>query len=107
MDVFCDGRVLSNINDAKRHLVLHCNARTTSVTKKGDHKGYGTVCYHPNSLAHILSLNNVKNKYRVTYYSEGDHCFVVHSSKFIFRPSKGGLFYSDMTNDVKKFLSIQ
>jgi len=49
----------------RRYLVLHCNAGTTSVAKKADLKVYGTVWYHPDGIANILSLYNVKIKYRV------------------------------------------
>jgi len=38
-----------------------------SVTKKGDLRSYGTVWYNPNRITNILSLNNVKKEYRVTY----------------------------------------
>ena len=49
---------------ARRHLILYCNMGTTSVTKKGDLKGYGTLWYHPTGKLNILSLNNMKKKYR-------------------------------------------
>jgi len=60
VNVFCNLRMLSNICDTKRSLNLHCNAGATSVTKKGDLKGYGTICYHPTGIVNNLSLNNVK-----------------------------------------------
>ena len=59
VDMFCNPKMLGNIWEAKRHLVLHCNAGTVLVTMKGDLKGYGTVWYHPTGIANILSLNNV------------------------------------------------
>ena len=40
-------------------LVLHYNAGTTSVTNKGDLKGFATVWYHLDGSINILSLNNV------------------------------------------------
>lgn len=43
---------------------MHCNAGTTSVTKKGDLKGYGTIWYHLDGIANIISLNKVKKKNR-------------------------------------------
>jgi len=39
VDVFCNEKMLMNIHDAKRHFILHCNALTASVTKKGDLNG--------------------------------------------------------------------
>jgi len=56
-------------------------------------------------VLHILSLNNVKKKYHMTYDSTACDCFEVHNadgSKCVFKPSKKGLFYSSVNND--KFL---
>ena len=57
VDVFCYPIMLCNIRDAKRDLIMHHNAGTTSVTKKGDLKESGTVLYHPTGIANILFLN--------------------------------------------------
>jgi len=72
---------------------------------KGDLNGYDTVWYHLTGIANILSLNNVWKKYRVTFGSGNteEQGLVVHKengSKWIFRPSKKRLYYSDVTNDV-------
>jgi len=63
VDVFCNAKMLRNIHEPKWHLVLHCNAGTMTVTKKGDLKGYDTIWCHPTGLASILSLNNIRKKY--------------------------------------------
>ena len=39
VEVFCSPKMLGNIQVARLHLVLHCNAGTVLVTKKGDLKG--------------------------------------------------------------------
>jgi len=42
-------------------------------------------------FANILSLNNVKKMYDVTYYSTAYDCFEVHKvngTKHVFKPSK-------------------
>ena len=78
VDVFCNGKMLTNINEAKRDLTLHCNASTMSISKKGDLRSYGTVWYHLDGIANILSLNNIKKKYKVSYDSELDDGFIVH-----------------------------
>jgi len=93
--VFCNARPLSNVRDAKRQLVLHFNAGTTIVTKKGYLKGYGTIWFHPEGIANLLSLSNVSNKYRVMYDSgnKEEQGLVVRKeegSKRVFRPSKKG-----------------
>jgi len=43
VDMFCNSKMLHNVWEAKRHLVLHCNAVTALVTMKEDLKGYWTV----------------------------------------------------------------
>jgi len=103
--VFCNSKMLTNLREAKCHLTLHCNAGTVQVTMKGDLRGYGTVWYHPNGIANILSLNNVRKKYHVTFDSGNteEQGLVVHKddgSKRIFRPSKKGIYYSDVASDV-------
>jgi len=105
VDVFCNAKMLTNVQEAKRHLTLHCNAGTVQVTMKGDLQGYGTVWYHPSGIANILSLNNVCKKYHVTFDSGNteEQGLVVHKndgSKQIFRPSKKGLYYSDVASDI-------
>ena len=66
--------------------------------------GYGTICYHPTGIANIFSLNNFREKYQVTFDSSNkeEQGFVVHKEnglKRIFRPSKKGLYYSDVAHD--------
>jgi len=72
---------------------------------KGDLKGYGTAWHHSSGIANILSLNNVHKKYHMTFDSGSieEQGLVVHKddgSKRIFRPSKKGLYYSDLTREV-------
>ena len=58
--------------------------------------------YYEAGIANILSLNNVKKKYRVTYDNTASDCFEVHradSTKHVFKPSKKGLFYSCVNNN--------
>jgi len=69
-----------NIHDAKKALSLHCNAGIAMVNKIGDLPGYGTVWFYEDGIANILSLNNVKKKYRVTYDSTAYDCFEVHKA---------------------------
>jgi hypothetical protein len=103
VDVFCNGKMLTNIHDMKQDLTLHCNTGTMYISKKGDLKSYGTIWYHLDGIANILSLNNIKKKYKVTYDSELDDSIMVHKwngSQCIFKPSKKGLYYSEVTNNI-------
>jgi len=103
VDVFMNKKLLKNVHDARKPLSLHCNAGVATLNKLGDLAGYGTVWYYEDGIANILSLNNVKKKYRVTYDSTASDCFEVHradGTKRVFKPSKKGLFYSSVNNDV-------
>ena len=111
VDVFCNARMLGNTREAKCHLVLYCNAVTVLVAIKCDLKGYGTIWYHPTGKANILSLNNVREKYLVTLDSGNteQQRLVVQKEdglKWIFRPSKKGLYYSDIANDIRAIMVI-
>jgi len=91
----------------KCSLTLYCNAGKAIINKKGDLEGYGTVWYHPDGIANILSLHNVQKKYKVTYNSTQGNGFVVHKvygNDPVFMPSNKGLFYSDVKNDAAHVL---
>ena len=80
------------------------------MDKIGDLPGYGTVWFYEDGIANILSLNNVKKKYRVTYNSSAYDCFEVHKadgSKGVFKPSKKGLFYSCVNNDAVLVTTVE
>jgi len=107
VDVFSNPKLLSNIHDTRPSLTLYCNAGKATINKKGDLKGYGTVWYHPDGIANILSLHNVQKKYKVTYDSAQGNGFMVHKANDnnrVFMPSSKGLFYSDVKNDVAHVL---
>ena len=79
-DLLSNPELLDNVQDTKRVLTLHCNTSMAIVTKKGDLKGYGTVWYHPEGIANILSLNYIQNKYKVTYDSSVNTSYIVHKT---------------------------
>ena len=96
VEIFMNKKLLKNICDAKKTLSLHCNTGVTTV----DLPGYGTVWFYEDGIANILSLNNMKKKYCVTYDSTAYDCFEVHKAdgtKRVFNPSNKGLFYSSAT----------
>jgi len=81
-----------------------------TLNKVRDLAGYGTVWYYEDGIANILSLSNVKKKYCVTYDSTASDCFEVHranGTKRIFKPSKKGLFYSSVNNDIVLVTTIE
>jgi len=80
VDVFMNKKLQKNVRDAKNAFLLHCNAGVTTLNKIGDLPGYSTVRFYEDGIANILSLNNVKKKFHLTYDSTACDCFEVHKS---------------------------
>jgi hypothetical protein len=65
----------------------------------GDLPGFGQVWFYDKGIANILSLAQVKKRFRVTYDSSTDGCFVVHKpdgKQVSFHECDKGLHYLDM-----------
>jgi len=108
--VFRNKELLKNIHDENKTLSLHCNAGIATVSKVGDLPGYGTVWFYEDGITNILSLNNIKKKYHVTYDSTACDCFEVHKvggTKHVLKPSKKGLFYSSVSNDIALVTTVE
>jgi hypothetical protein len=77
---------------------IHCNAGVTSTNLVCNLLGCGTLCYNPNGITNILSLNKVKARFRVTYGSLDGNVFTVHKddrTTQTFQHLACGLFYMD------------
>lgn len=103
VDVFCNVKLLKNVRTGNGSMMIHCNAGVATTNQIGDLPGYGTVWYHPNGIANILSLARVKEHgYRVTYDSDGGNHFTVHKDDGtcrVFKESNRGLYYFDTNED--------
>jgi hypothetical protein len=99
VDVFCNKNLLVNIREHADVMDIHCNAGVTSTKLVGDLLGYGTVWYHPNGIANILSLARVKEHgYRVTFDTSDGNAFHIHKADGtvrVFNQSPKGLYYMD------------
>jgi hypothetical protein len=72
------------------------------TNKQGYLPGYGQVWFDPNGIANILSLSNVKKRYKVQYNSENDDVFIVtmaHGATREFKCADMGLYYFDMAEE--------
>eukprot|EP00957_Ditylum_brightwellii_P122360 9331553-Ditylum_brightwellii.AAC.1 len=65
-----------------------------------DFGGWGTTWFHPNGIANILALHEAKDKWRVTYNSEGNNTFKIHKPDpiILFNESDNGLYYHDVSD---------
>ena len=103
IDVFVNRRLLRNIRRINQYMYIHCTAGVTRTNLVGELPGYGTVWFHPDGIANILSLARVKTKYRVTFDSDENNEFVVHKpdgSTRNFKESSRGLYYHDTSTAV-------
>ena len=81
-------------------MFIHCTGGVAKTNLVGDLPRYGTVWYHPDRIANILSLSKVKEKYRVTFDSDINNQFIVHcpdGTQRIFQQSSRGLYFLDMS----------
>jgi len=88
---------------------IHCNSGIMNNILIGDLPGYGTVWLHKNGIANILSLENVKNKHKVTYDSSNRNQFVVHNqdgSTCIFKKSSFGLYYLNIGKEAVALVNM-
>ena len=97
--VFYNSKLLRNIRKESYFLKMYSTGGVTEINLIGDLPGFGTVWYHPNGIANILSLSKVKKRYRVAYNSLDRNAFDVHLTdirirSFIETPT--GICYSDM-----------
>ena len=103
IDVFVNHRLLQNIRRIGQYMYIHCTAGVTRTNLVGDLPGYGTVWFHPDGIANILSLSRVKTKNRNTFDSDTTNEFIVHKpdgSTRNFKESSHGLYYHDTSTGV-------
>jgi hypothetical protein len=60
IDVFASKKSLENIRKSEAVMTIHCTAGITRANLIGDLPGYGTVGYHLEGIANILSLARVR-----------------------------------------------
>ena len=103
IDVFVNHRLLKNIRRIDQYMYIHCTAGVTRTNLVGELPGYGTVWFHPDGIANILSLSRVKTKYRITFDSDENNEFIVHKpdgSTRNFKEPNRGLYYHDTSTVV-------
>ena len=103
IDVFINRRLLRNIRRIGQYMYIHCTARVTRTNLVGELPGYGTVWFHPDGIANILSLSRVKTKYRITFDSDENNEFIIHKpdgSTRNFKELCRGLYYHDTSTEV-------
>ena len=102
VDLFCNRKLVSRVWESAKPMTVHGNGGNLSTNLKAHVTNYGDVWFHPKAITNILSLKNVREKFRVTYESPGGESdFVVHKPNGIdihFVMHADGLHYHDTNN---------
>jgi hypothetical protein len=105
IDLFCNAKLLTNIRRSNTRMNVRCNAGQRTTNMIGDLAGYGTVWFDPKSIANILSLSRVIEKYHVTFDSEHGGSFLLTKPDGTVREfqqeSDRGLYFLDTATTVR------
>ena len=75
--MFCDEDLLDNVRDSKFKTEIQTNTGTGHVTKEGDLPGFKTMMFSDQAIANLLALNELCEKYHVTFDSKKENAFIV------------------------------
>ena len=100
VDIFCNGDLVDNIHDVNQGMTIIGTTGARTTTKRAVLPGYGDVWYDKDNAANILSMGNMKKKYRIIHDSDDGDTFRVHdrstgSVVMEFVPTEDGLYYFD------------
>jgi hypothetical protein len=112
VSIFNNPTMLNDIHEVDAPLVLQSNGGGHCVTSQmGFIKDFGKVWFHPNSIANILSLAQVRKARRITMDSSADAAFHVHlsdgSGYTRFKEHSSGLYLYDTTEGKTPYASTK
>jgi hypothetical protein len=70
LDLISNVELLSRVWTVNHRVYIRCNAGCRWTNQQGYLPGYGVVWYDPQAIANILSLSNVRLRYRVKYVTK-------------------------------------
>jgi hypothetical protein len=85
---------VAGIQESNGTLELHANGGPIVSSKKASVDRFGKVWYNKDSVANIFSFAEMRKLYRITYDSETEDAFIVHTPErqVRFKPLKNGLY---------------
>ena len=116
IDVFVNGDLLNNIRKADTSLTIHSTSGTSVTDLEGDFDGNGTVWYHPDGIANILSLSRVskmpgmkvdysqqEQKFTLTKPDGNMREFVLTKGLYVSKMTKGVVMVSTVADNKRKY----
>ena len=106
LSIFGNPKLVENIRKSDTTLELATNAGTLETDQVAEVPGFGTVWYDSRAIANIFGLNDLKDKYRVTYDSKHGDTFKVHMEEKVieFKCNKEGLYEYEVSDEYKETL---
>ena len=104
--------IITNIKKTDNPIeITGIGGQPKKVTLEGDLIGYGTVHYHPEVAANILSFYKTTKRFKnVTYDNTKKDAFIVRrddGSNMEFIPSKDGLYHYDFNISIKRRIAME
>jgi hypothetical protein len=86
--------LVTDIKLTKQQITMTTNAGTKVIGMEGHVEGFGKVYYDPTMMANIIGLSAMAQKYRVTFDSEVENAFTVHTKTGVmkFAQTSDGLY---------------
>eukprot|EP00957_Ditylum_brightwellii_P167287 12734383-Ditylum_brightwellii.AAC.1 len=88
VNVFCNTKLLNNIQKDGRSLAIYSNGGISSTGLIGNLDRFKMVWYQSDSIANILSLASVQEEHHGTYHSQHGNSFLVDRKDRIVRKFK-------------------
>ena len=101
VDLFCNKNLVTKIWKSRNSMTVKGNGGDLKTHKKAYVENYRDVWFNERAITNITSLNNVEEKFRVTYKSDRDSTFTVHKPNRVnieFGMHCDGLQYHDTVN---------
>jgi hypothetical protein len=107
LSLFGNPNMVKNIRESKTTLELATNAGTKTTKQIADVPGFGTVWYDETGIANIFGLSDLKKKHRITFDSEKEDAFIVHTDEgnMKFKCNPKGLYTFKVSNNYLKMES--
>lgn len=107
VDIIKNKNMITNIRNTKKLIeITGIGGTKIRVNQVGDLFGYGTVYYHPEVSANIISFHHLAKRFKsVTYNNRIKDAFVVtqdHDSNMEFIPLPEGLYHYDFNISINR-----
>ena len=108
MSIFRDSNWVEGIIKSSP-IRMATNAGVRNVDKKANVPGFGEVWFDKEAIANIFGFADLAKKYRITYDSQEEDAFVVHTNegKIKFTKTPEGLYAYKLTGKYKRHLKTE